>query len=506
MKKVLFAINQNSNQDVEKKISTLYEDTFGENVEFESEYYLAGIEKSLLEDKFDVLVLREDLESTNLVSIEFLDKLTDRYPNLNIIFMIKKDSHSDDDYIYKILALNIYNIVYINSFSVKDLICLFNKPRTKYEAKLYLEIDDTSIDYTKVSEVVNKKIEVVNESEIETILQNLNNVDDDNLDKTFNEIIIKNYEEKERLFIISCFNESLVNRLMKNSRSFKKVKNKLDSVSKDIENNIKVIEVEVEKEKIVEVEKEKIIEKEKIVKEYINEKPSDYKKTVVFIGVANTGKTSISYIVGNVLSKSNKVALLDLNNHLKVYLNPEMNQNNFIINNNFTVYFDNDGNFADSIDIAKTQNDVVIININNTDIDSIAKYVDQILIFTDIDYSHLDEVAGILKSLKDKKVSLEKVSIIYNKVLLDKYIKDFNKLCGFRFNGDEIEEIGHVNKYIKISMIQDLKALEHMYELDFKVMENEPFRTQINELAEYIYKNKTSKKTKSFFNKIFGRK
>lgn len=334
MKHILFGINQNPNKSIENRILDKYIATNNVKFTFDSEYYLDGINKALGEKNYDVLVLREDLELNKQVSVQFLDKITDKYPKLDIVFIVN-DEHQSDRYIIDMFQLGIYNILYKEDLTLPNIVNLIDNVRTKIDTKIYLELEDANDEINENLEE-ESMVEIPDE-QLVTIIGNLNNATLENISQMFDSIS-KHYNGKQMLFLSSVLSDDIKN-LLNESKNEKyiilnnKLNNVVEKIQKDeiakkngtkekFKEKVKVEKVFVEKEKIVEVEKkvvEKVfVEKEKKVKVY--ERPNDYKKKVGFVGFSGAGKTTLISLAADMLSNNKcKTAIVDLTQSRDLY-------------------------------------------------------------------------------------------------------------------------------------------------------------------------------------------
>lgn len=265
MKKVLFAINQDSDKTIENQILNCFKEDTGKEFIFRSEYYLDGVEKALLEEEYDVLILREDLENTNEVTLEFLDKITDRYPELNITFIIS-DEHVKDEYVKTIFNIGIYNVLYKRDFTITNIVDLIENNRTKADAKSYLNFSDIQEIYSK------EELEEISDEILEQTLFSLKNCTIDNISYVFDEINSQ-FTLGQMLFLVSMLPEDIQKLLQEaDNNLYKRYKERLGNR----------IRIEVQKEfEVIEKEKVKVVEK-KVIKEVVKEvvKPVYIEKTV----------------------------------------------------------------------------------------------------------------------------------------------------------------------------------------------------------------------------------
>jgi len=137
MKKILFALNQNYDNQIEEKVKEKYIELTGNTFEYKSEYYLSGIWKKLEEENFDILILKEDLEGDS-IKTQYLDNMTDQFPNLRIIF-IANDEHERDEYIRKLFNLVIYDILFKEDLTLSNLSELIEDLKKLYNKNLLKE-------------------------------------------------------------------------------------------------------------------------------------------------------------------------------------------------------------------------------------------------------------------------------------------------------------------------------------------------------------------------------
>lgn len=333
MKHILFGINQNPNKAIENRILDKYVATNNEEFSFDTEYYLAGIEKALGEKNYDVLILREDLEINKQVSIQFLDRITDKYPVLNIILIVN-DEHQSDRYIIDIFKLGIYNILYKEDLTLPNIVNLIDNVRTKIDAKIYLELEDANENKEEVTD--EESMLEIEDEQLLTIMGNLKGATEENISELFDGIS-QQYNEKQMTFLVSLLTDDIRSLLNQSGNEnyinyYNKLNNVVQKVEKEevVEKNtakkenfkekVKVEKIYIEKEKIVEkkVVEKVFIEKEKEVKVY--ERPNDYKKKVGFVGFSGAGKTSLISLAADMLSTSKlKVAVVDLTGTRDLY-------------------------------------------------------------------------------------------------------------------------------------------------------------------------------------------
>lgn len=428
MKRVLFGLNQNSNKEVENKIKEKYIKTVGDSFEFDSEYYLAGIWRALSEKEYDTLILKEDLEGSS-VTIEYLDDLTDKYPNLEIIFIIN-DEHERDTYVKQLFNLGIYNILYKEDLKLSNIIELMQKPRGKMDAKIYLDIDEIE----SISK--NSDMETINDRELEVILLNLKSATVENISSMFDEIA-NSYNDKQMLFLITILPKDIKDKLSKScNENFDKYYKRwllLDD---------KYLEIESQQTK------ETIKTITKIEKEYIHSIPADYNKIVAFVGDRQVGTTTVIDFVAKVFAKKGKrVAVLDLTSNKTLYYmkcwgdttisNKEKRSLEYlnkgeshpiVVEENYKLFTqietnDNDNkdydfDFFQVIEQIRYDNDIILIDMDfHTPCEWLKYGVASVYLVNDLNVLNMLTVKNYIRELFMKGVNNKKINLIVNKCI-----------------------------------------------------------------------------------------
>lgn len=327
MKHILFGLNRNSDQKIESQILRKYTEVTEKEFSYDSEYYLSGIEKALNEKKYDVLILREDLESNKQLPVKYLDSISDKYPQLNVILVVN-DEHQGDKYVIDIFSLGIYNLLYKEDLMVGNVVSLIENPRSKLDTKIYLELEDVS--ESQEDTHAPEDILEIPENELTSIINSLRGSTSENISKMFDDIN-KQYEIRQMLFLVSLLPEEI-------KASIKETKN---------ENYIKYDTKSKEKKELIEVAKPTT---NKIEKEVIQRTLTITKEKIigtVVIAVAGTmgriGTTHTTISISEFLKNNNfKVATLEYHkkNHFNFiknnYENIQENNNHFIFND---IYF-----------------------------------------------------------------------------------------------------------------------------------------------------------------------
>lgn len=320
MKQILFGLNSSSNRQIEESILNEYKQRHKEGFNYNSEYCLVDIEKELSKNTYEILILREFIEgSINPVSIDYIDRITDKYPNTRIIFIMENE-HENNSYIKSLFNLGIYDLIYKEDADIKSIIESIKYPRNKMSAKIYLDL------YYDVEQINDREsLEEIPTEELEVILSNLNNSSKENISSTFNEID-RQYNEKQMLFLMTLVSQEIVDILLDaNNKNATYYYNKIRNLLSSQENR----ESEIEKESNT-----KTVTIKKV--EYITAQQT--KKKVGVAGVATgcgTTHTAIG-IASYLASRKKKVAIVDESNSLislKAHAKPLKNQNVFKYNN-----------------------------------------------------------------------------------------------------------------------------------------------------------------------------
>lgn len=308
--KILFGLNQSSDNSIEEKILEVYQEKTGEVFEYKKEFDLIGIEKQIVFNKYDILILNELLERQNTVTTDFLDDLTDKYPDLKIIFIVDSEEHEGDSYIKRLFNIGIYDIVCSYDLSMDILVDLIIKTRTKAEAKVYLNLRDTDDD------VVESELKHIPTEELENILTYLDLVEKERILPTIRHIQ-NQYNKKQMIYLIGFLPEKIKDILKKD-----------DEFSELVLMAEEKIKQEREKDFLSQGEDVKREQKDSIFSFNINPnvKTIQKKETIiqnqiigsVFIGVANSirgaGSTFVSMALASYIKKQGQsVSVIEMN-------------------------------------------------------------------------------------------------------------------------------------------------------------------------------------------------
>lgn len=292
--RILFALNQNYEKTIEEDVLKYYNSIIGATFDYVKEYDLVGVSKRLKLEKFDLLILNEELERDNFVSTSFLDDITDKFSDFRVILIVNSE-HEQDNYIKRLFNLGIYDLLYSEDISLENIVSLVIRGRTKAEAKIYLDLHDIE----DVS--VEKELNYIIGAELLRILDYFNSIEKEYIEQAF-EHIFKQYNEKQILYLLKHLSGNII-ALLENNELYKKIISKQQQAN---EINMKgedggVYDSRSEEKIITKVEKISVL-------------PIDYKKIFAFISPESTGKTEIATNVAMALSKltDKKIALIDL--------------------------------------------------------------------------------------------------------------------------------------------------------------------------------------------------
>ena len=152
--KVLFAVG---NDQWAKTTSERYYEKYGETLEYKNVFYFKALIEEVRRDKtYDRIVIHEDLEQYRAKDIEQLDRklyscidtITDEIQDSEIIYICSDRRTKDDKFIMRLYNLGIYNLLIGDDRNINPLCDIIKKPKTKREAKEYLNINSSSIGET----------------------------------------------------------------------------------------------------------------------------------------------------------------------------------------------------------------------------------------------------------------------------------------------------------------------------------------------------------------------
>lgn len=520
MKHILFGISQSSDKVLENGILEKYKEKVGKDFTFDSDYYNAGILQLLNEKQYDILIIKEDLEATNKITVDFLDKITDNHRGLRIIF-IANNEHVGDNYIKRIFALGIYDVIYKEHLTLDNIVDLIEKPNGKREAKIYMEIDDLEIETSQ------ENMQDIPDDKLQIILHNLKKATVETISEIFDEID-KAYNDKQMLFLLTVLPSSVKNNLIESKNEAYSIYNKrLLILSEEYSDGEEFSSSGAEQ--IIKTEKRtKVVTK--IEKEYINSIPTDYNKVVAFVGSGDTGTTTVVDMVAKHFNENKKnVAVIELTKnktlfYKKCWGHKELNEkqrrglenlnkgsnNPIIIDENYTLYTQIEGNikefnFYNAIEQIRYDNDVILIDMDFSMRDDWLKYgVNAIYLVETLDVLEQIEAKEYIKELRELGVNTKKIHLLVNKfvnckVKTEDILTMLSEPIPYLEYDNDINCLELSPQTFKIDFdIENYKKMmeAHMYMND-TIKLHDRIKNQIEAIGNHIYPLKDKKKKKS---------
>lgn len=243
----------------------------------------------------------------------------------------------------------------------------------------------------------------------------------------------------------------------------------------------KIIEKPVEVEKIIEVEKivekpievEKIVEVEKVIEKVVEKTRGNHAKTIGFFSSSdNIGKTFISINVGYLLSKTSKVAILNIDKKREgAFFFSSIIKDNPRIEGIFEKYTINQNlefvcireDFS-GVDIYEFNNeyapkfDVLIYDVgalNNIDVlKSCYSISDDVVFVCDTSIINLHSLGRYIEALKKNNVKFKNIkSLLINEYYTSQFINKENILSIINQNTDiEFDKVHKLNSYRPLSL------------------------------------------------------
>lgn len=165
--KILFAVN---NDKISNAIVEKYKKLYNEDLEFKNVYYFNALISEVKSNKtYDRIVISEELEqfiTSNYNEIddfiyEKLDAISDEANDIDIILICTDRRTKKDAILSKFFGIGIYNLLIGDDRSIEQVCKLINNPKSKKEAKQYINFDsssDVEDGSSKVSELELKNI------------------------------------------------------------------------------------------------------------------------------------------------------------------------------------------------------------------------------------------------------------------------------------------------------------------------------------------------------------
>lgn len=480
---VLVAIN---NDAVSEMIAEFYQREYGVLLEFKNVYYFKALFEEVKNSKYDSIVIHEELEhfpTTNLEVIdnnlfEVIDKVSDESGGASIVFIAADRRKRDDKLIRKFFNIGIYNVLMGEDRTVDEVAKLLKNPRSKKEAKSYIDYDIEEDAYGRDDEV--------SETELNRILVAYESAagDEGKYVEIFDRIS-EQYTDVQLKVIATFLPEHVKRVLYSKSEKFRSIialsmppdfeeredigsfkdddgqfESKKPSYggkatlrSDDDEDqparreseerysshvdrypSIPPMESSTRIQKVTEV-----IEKE-IIRE-VYETPKDYRKVVCFVGAHKSGTSFMVNAVAYYLARRGiKTAILDMTKRRDSYyvyaINNETNREiaskslyslaqgkDYPLEvNKISVYTAVPGHtpkenidFVKIVETAKNKNSVVLIDCDFETPLEFFKICQNMYIVQDMDILNLQPLTSFLRELKYRGINLEKGKVIINK-------------------------------------------------------------------------------------------
>lgn len=342
MKNVLLGFRYSEGlEKTKKKILEEYSKN-GIQVELAEKYTKLGVMNFLeTNSEHTDLILMEHIELRSPVNIDYLDELTDRFNDLNII-LILSDEHYKTAFIKNIYNNGLYNCIFEKDATIENIVNLTINKRTKRQAKDYYGITDDSIEEKEYNHVVS-------DEQLFSVLSYLEKckINSEELSAAY-DYICSRYTEKQNVYIVSKFTPELKELLSENI-NFKKYNEILHlgenkAPPQDIESDKKAaptffttpkIVIKKEPETKIQIKNTEIVRTVKKVRHAVVERvhiqkeflvPSDYKKTVGIISSTKAGNSFLTACLAcEFENRKLPVAVVDLkeNRGLYYFFKPE---------------------------------------------------------------------------------------------------------------------------------------------------------------------------------------
>ncbi len=527
MKKVLFGYSQSAEKTIEKGILEKYKATYGRDFTFDSEYCTADILQALEKNTYDILILKEDLEKNNKITIDYLDFITDKYHGLHIVFIINNE-HQGGVYVKRLFSLGIYSVIFKEDLRLDNIVELMEKPLHKCDAKIYMDIDNLEVEENQ------ENMQEIPDERYQIILNNFKKATVGTISDMFDEVD-KAYTEKQMLFLLTRLPKSIKDKLEESKNESYSTYNKRllilgEQYREKEESSSEVQQVVKTETKVV----------TKIEKEYIQSIPTDYNKIVGFTG-KKTGTSTIVDMVAKYLSqKGKRVTVIDLTKNKKLYYmkcwgNKELTEEQkkgienlnqgkchpIHIEDNYTLYTQIEGenseiDFYNALEQIRYDNDVILIDMDYSIREEWLKYgVNALYLVQDLDVIDKFETKEYLRSIREKGVNTKKIHLVINKYVNCKVKAE--DILTMLAEPIPYMEYDNTDNYIQLNPqvfkidfdIENYKKLitSHIYMFDSTSL-SENIQKQISEICNHIYpiKDKNKKGLLAPLKNIFKKK
>ena len=192
----------------ERILDALSEKFLDQNVsaEFVSVYGKLGIEKTLAKDPgYNLLILNEELELASPVDAAFIDRLTDDYPSLGIVLIVK-DERYQSTFLRRLFERNLYTVLLDKDSSVDQIVAVALAGRTKKEARMYYGL------FADEQEPEGGHEAVLDDGAVNSALSHLERAVGDELDEAYG-YVSGRFTDQQNLYLIGRMSDNLKERL-----------------------------------------------------------------------------------------------------------------------------------------------------------------------------------------------------------------------------------------------------------------------------------------------------
>ena len=203
--KVLFAMGNDLRS---KNVVDRYYERYGEILEYKNIFYFKSLLEEVKNNKtYDRIVINEELEeiSTNDIQqidnyiFNNIDKITDEIQDADIILVCSDRRTKGDAFVNRLFSIGIYNLLIGNDRNINPLCDIIKKPKTKREAKQYLNINISSI--TSASVVADDEVDEIQMQNILHYYEGIKNKPEEYV-STFDKIA-EQYSRKQLKIIVN---------------------------------------------------------------------------------------------------------------------------------------------------------------------------------------------------------------------------------------------------------------------------------------------------------------
>lgn len=205
--KVLFAIG---NAQTSKSVADKYFQLNGEKLEYKDVFYFRALLEEVKKDKsYDRIIISEELEPIKAVTIEEIDQkifsnidnITDELQDAEITFIGSDRRTKTDPLISRLFNIGVYSLLLGNDRNIGSLCSAIKEPKTKKEAKEYLNLNPAM---NPSANVRSSSEEEVPEPQINHILKHYEKLGNDTSKYISSFETIEEQFTKEQLVIIAA--------------------------------------------------------------------------------------------------------------------------------------------------------------------------------------------------------------------------------------------------------------------------------------------------------------